>query len=244
MTAADRILVTGATRGIGKAIARRFAAGGYSLILTARTLADLERVGEDLRKGGAASVLLLPADLSRREEVEGLAERVLQYGPPPTVLVNNAGQFAAAPILKAPAGQLEHLMRLNLFAPYHLTRALAPAMLQAGRGQIVNICSIAGREVYPDRGAYAMTKHALLAFSRTLQLELEDSGLRVTSILPGPTDTSSWAAATLPAGVLLDPTDVAAAVWTACHATPATIVEEIVLQPRRRWLSGKKTPHG
>ena len=230
------ILITGATRGIGQAIARRFATAGYALALSARTTSDLERVGKALKREGAADLLLLPADLSTPEGAGWVAEEALRRWPPPEVLVNNAGRFAAGSILEAPEGQLEALMGLNLYAPYRLTRALAPAMRQAGRGHLVNICSIAGRQVFPDRGAYAMTKHALLAFSRTLQLELQDSGLRTTTILPGPTDTSSWAEAELPPGALLPPEAVADAVWTACHLSPDAVAEEIVLQPRRRWL--------
>lgn len=231
------ILITGATRGIGLAIARRFAAAGYALALNARTAPELERVGKALEREGAAGLLLLPADLSTPEGVRWVAEEALRRWPPPEVLVNNAGRFAAGSILEAPDGQLEDLMRLNLYAPYRLTRALAPAMLRAGQGHLVNICSIAGSEVFPDRGAYAMTKHALLALSRTLQLELQDSGLRITTILPGPTDTSSWAEAELPPGALMPPEAVADAVWAACRLSPAAIAEEIVLQPRRRWLN-------
>ncbi len=238
MAEQDRILITGATRGIGLAVARRFARGGCALALAARTRADLERVGEELRRLGAASVLLLAADLGTPEGVRQVAGEVLRRWERPDILVNNAGQFAAGALLDAPEGQLEQLMRLNLYAPYRLTRALAPAMLRAGGGQVINICSIAGREVFAGRGAYAMTKHALLAFSRTLQMELEDSGLRVTTILPGPTATSSWEGADLPAGALLDPDDIAAAVWTACRLGPDTVAEEIVLQPRKRWLGG------
>lgn len=238
MATQNRILITGATRGIGLAVARRFARGGYALALTARTPADLERVGEELRGLGAPPALLLAADLGAPEGIRQVAGEVLRQWGQPDIVVNNAGQFAAGAVLDAPDGQLEQLMRLNLYAPYRLTRALAPAMLRAGRGQVINICSIAGREVFAGRGAYAMTKHALLAFSRTLQLELQDSGLRVTTILPGPTATSSWEGADLPPGALLDPDDVAAAVWTACRLGPDTVAEEIVLQPRKRWLGG------
>ena len=227
------LVVSGATRGIGRAISERFANEGYNLAGCARTDKDIQSMGEhfsmvfpkvncDLEKADLSSLI----DVSRFGEfVKGLKKDV-------DVLVNNAGYFLPGQINNEPPGTLESMMSANLYSAYHLTRALLPAMIKAKKGHIFNICSTASITPYINGGSYCIAKHALLGFSRVLREELKPHNIKVTAVLPGATLTSSWEGTDLPEDRFMKPEDVAQIIYDISRMSPNTVTEEILLRPQ------------
>lgn len=226
-------VITGGSRGIGLAIAETFASHGFDIAIAARTQSDLDLVQRDFSKRFPNTrFLAFRADLSQKAEVTAFANAIAARWPLVDVLVNNTGQFQAGKLLEDPDGLLKNLMDANFWSAYHLTRALAPAMVKAGKGHIFNTCSVASLAAYPDSGAYAVTKFALLGFTKSLRLELQESGVKVTAVLPGATWTSSWAGTNLDPKRFVAASDVAKAVYQAWDTSPSTVVEEVILRPQ------------
>lgn len=223
-------VVTGATQGIGRAIAEKLLTEGFELAICARTESDLARLKEEwLTANPAARVHAFGADFSGKEEVERFAAAVLDVFPRVDIVVNNAGIFQPGEIATEPAGQLEAMMQVNLFGAYHLTRALLPHM-QAG-GHIFNICSVASLQAYPNGGAYSITKYALLGFSENLRHELMPRGIRVTAICPGATWSRSWSGSGVSRERIMEAEDVATMLWSAYSLSTKADVETIVMRP-------------
>ena len=228
-----RAVITGATRGIGRALVERFAAGGFDMAFCARTPGDVAALAKDLgARFPRQRFLGHPADLSTEEGVESFAGAVLDEGRGLDVLINNAGVYKACP-LGDPAGgaAFDLMMRTNLYSAYLLTRRLLPSMRAAQRGHVFNMCSIAS--LIPYGGGYSVSKFALLGFSKNLREELQNDGIRVTAVLPGAVLTSAWKGVQMPPERFIPPEDLAEAVWS-CHAlSPQTVVEELLLRPQR-----------
>jgi short-subunit dehydrogenase len=226
-------IITGATKGIGRALAETFAEKGGNLALTARTAADLENLqNEFARRFPNSQVLIFPADLSQKNEGLAFANFVKNHWKQVHVLINNTGIFAQAPLLDEPDGLLEKMFQLNLAAAYHLTRAVLPMMLPQQSGHIFNICSVASRQAFPNSTAYTISKFALLGFTQSLRVELKDKGIKVTAVLPGATLTNSWTGVNIDPQRLIAPAEVAKAVWSAWEMSPGAVVEEIVIRPQ------------
>ncbi len=228
------ILVTGGTRGIGRAVARRFVAEGFGLLTCARSAAALDQLRADLTaEFPGADIRTHPTDLSDPAQTAALGAWVVgQEGIVPDVVVHNTGVFVPGRIQDEPAGALRLLLETNVASAYDLTRAVLPAMLARRSGHFFTICSTASLMAYPAGGSYCISKFALLGFTKVLREELKASGLRVTAILPGATLTDSWAGADLPPDRLMPPEDVADAVWAAWAASPRTVIEEVLLRPQ------------
>ena len=126
---------------------------------------------------------------------------------------------------------LERMLAVNLFSAYRMTRALLPGMMARGSGTIINVCSTASLMAYPNGGSYAIAKHALHGFSRTLREEMKPHGIRVVSLLPGATLTASWEGVDLPPERFMPAEDVAEIAWAAHRMSPRTVVEEILMRP-------------
>lgn len=226
-------VITGATKGIGYAIAQAFAAGGFHLAVAARSEKELQEMRLSFgRFFPETEVLALPANLGQKDEAKTFAAEVLAHFQRVDVLVNNAGLYLEGDITTEEDYILEQMMAVNLFGPYYLTKALLPAMKKRRRGHIFNICSVAGLAPQPGKGAYSVTKAALLGFTRALRLELQDHGIRVTAVLPGPTWSASWESSGLPEEQFMPAEDVALAIWNAWAMSRNTVVEEIVMRPQ------------
>lgn len=224
------LIITGATKGIGRAIAARFAPH-CDLAIIARTEADLYSTQQALAlQAPDCNVAVFPADLSDKGQVQQLAQTLAKQYPKIDILINNAGLFVPGDLLKEPGDALEKMMAVNVFAPYYLCRALWPNMARGGH--IFNIASVASRERYIGKGSYGVTKAALLSFTHSLRHELKDKAVRVTAILPGPTWSASWAGATLPEDRLLQGADVAEALWSAWNMPPNAVIEEVTIRPQ------------
>lgn len=226
------IVVSGASKGIGRAIADAFASQGFDVAVCARDKKALLEMEEQYSSQfPACRLLALPADLSRKDEIQAFAAAVLSEWNSVDVLVNNAGIFIPGAVHEEPDGQLERMMEINLYSAYRLTRALLPSMLKNGRGHIFNMCSIASLHAYPNGGSYGISKFALQGFSKNLREELKTKGIRVSSIIPGATWTDSWAEAGFPPNRLMEARDIAQSVWSAWSLSPSAVVEDIIIRP-------------
>jgi NAD(P)-dependent dehydrogenase (short-subunit alcohol dehydrogenase family) len=224
-------LVTGASRGIGAATARALAGAGARVARVARSLPDT----------GAGSWLDLPCDLTDAAQVERLAERVLRAEGAPAVVVNNAGGFLLRPLEQTTPEEFEAQLAVNLTASFLLARAFLPAMRSAGGGVFVSIGSVADHTGFPENAAYAASKYGLRGLHETLAAEYRGTGVRLTLVSPGATDTTIWDPfaperypGVPPRAAMLRPHDVAEAVLFAATRPEHVHVDWIRLQPSVR----------
>jgi short-subunit dehydrogenase len=187
------VLVTGASGGIGEALARVFAAKGHDLVLVARTEAALQRLAAELGAAHGIKALSLPADLRDPAAPSGLAAELGRRGVPIEILVNNAGFGALGPFKDMDRERLLDMVRVNVLALTELTALFLPAMAKRGRGGILNVASTAAFAPGPQMSLYHATKAFVLSFSEGLAEELRDSGVSVTALCPGPTATGFFA---------------------------------------------------
>jgi 3-oxoacyl-[acyl-carrier protein] reductase len=179
-----KILITGASKGIGKATALALAEEGAELFLTARSVSTLEAVADDVvRRGGQAVVL--PADLTDPAGPEKLADAVKESTGGLDVLVNNAGTALSASFEDSRPEDWDRIMTLNARSPYFLTRALLPVMESSEIKTVINIASVVAYQGYPLQSVYTASKHALIGFSKSLARELQTRGYRIHVISPG-----------------------------------------------------------
>ena len=184
-----RAVVTGASRGVGEAIARALAGAGARVALVARGKEALDRIAGSIGRRGVS----VPCDLTDAAAVAAvLTELPRRLDGSPTLLVNCAGVFPFAPMHELTDTQLSEAIAANLVAPFRFMRGLLPAMRAAGAGHIVTIGSVADRTAFPENGAYAATKFGARAMHEVLRLETRGSGVRATLVSPGPTDTALW----------------------------------------------------
>ncbi len=226
------IVITGASKGIGFAIAEIFAANGHDLYLTSKTPLSLETAVASLRKQFPTVKLeAMSADLSIQKEVTAFANWCLEKTQP-HILINNAGYFVPGKLQDEADGQLQNQLNTNLFSAYHLTRALLPSMLTSKMGHIFNICSIASLQAYENGGAYSISKFALLGFSKNLRLELKDKGIKVTAVCPGAVYTNSWSGSGVDPKRIMESSDIAKMIYTTSQLSPQAVVEDIVMRPQ------------
>ena len=225
-------IITGASNGLGRAIALQFAAAGYTLIVCARGAKALYDFVEEVQlEYPETTIKALPVDMSIKEEVTAFAEWSLQFGTP-AILVNNAGMFLPGSINNEEAGTLEAMINTNLYSAYHLTRALLPSMVANKSGHIFNICSIASLQAYSNGGSYSISKFALLGFSKNLREELKPLGIKVTAVLPGAAYTDSWSGSGVDPKRIMEAHDVAKMVFAASQLSSQAVVEDIILRPQ------------
>lgn len=225
------VVITGASKGIGKSIAAAFAAEGASLFLCARNKERLDdTVAELQQKFPGSKILAKPVDLSMAEESKQFANWCLESGTP-DILINNAGVFMPGSICNETEGNLEKMIAVNLYSAYHLTRALLPKMILANNGHIFNICSIASLHAYKNGGGYSISKYALMGFSKNLREELKDHLIKVTAVFPGAVMTDSWGDFDNSDKRIMEADDIAKMVLAASKLSPQTVVEDIIMRP-------------
>lgn len=225
------IVITGASKGIGFAIANKFASAGHNLFLTSKTPADLVKAVDELRtKYPNCTIEGVHADLSIEGQVHCFTEWCLLQTQP-DILVNNAGYFLPGKISEENSGTLEAQLNANLFSAYYTTKDLLPSMLKKGKGHIFNICSIASLNAYENGGSYSISKFALLGFSKNLRLELKDKGIKVTAVCPGAVYTNSWAGSGVDSKRIMEANDIAEMIYASTQLSPQAVVEDIVMRP-------------
>jgi len=229
-----KTVITGATKGIGKAIAEIFAREGADLAVCARNENDLKELQEELQKKYGIKVIYKATDVSKKAQVSAFAEYVKSEWQQVDVLVNNAGAYLPGDVHSEDDGTLETLIETNLYSAYHLTRALLPLMLPHQKGHIFNMCSVASLIALPGGGSYSISKFALLGFNKVLREEMKSQGIRVTAVMPGATWSHSWDAMKdqLPEHRLMKASDVAETLWNAYKISDQAVIEELVMRPQ------------
>ncbi len=226
------IVISGASKGIGRAIAEEFAKDGHRLFLCARNYDVLGQTAHELRtKFPAAEILVMAVDLSLKNEVNNFVSWCTQNGSP-EILVNNAGAFMPGNISDEPDGNLESMMLTNLYSAYYLTRGILPMMKMNKRGHIFNICSVAALKAYEDGGSYSISKFALDGFSKNLRYELRTSGIKVTTVFPGAVLTESWRDFDNSGKRIMESKDIAQMINAATKLSVQAVVEDIIIRPQ------------
>lgn len=220
------VLITGISRGIGRACAQRFHDAGYHLLGCSRNEAHLHAFADDFPTAEVEVV-----DMGNKTQVVDFGYRMAQNHSI-DVLVNNAGAFLPGALLTEEDGVYEHLMRVNVDSVYYLTKQIAPQMRARRSGAIINLCSVASIKGYPAGGSYTVSKHALLGLSRSLREELKPDDVRVCSILPSATLTDSWAGSGLPDDRFMTPESIAEVIYQMATLPYPTVLEEVLVRPQ------------
>ncbi len=244
-------LITGASRGIGAAIANTLAEAGATLSLTARNDAEIAEVANALAKKHGVAAVGYAADATDPDQVEKTIRDVAAAHGAPSILVNNAGGANSVPFLKETRAQWTHTLNLNLTSTFVAMQAVLPAMLEAGSGRIINIASTAGLKGYAYVSSYCAAKHGVIGLTRATALETARKGVTVNAVCPGYTDTPMVSdavdkivaksgrtrdetiaelAASNPQRRLIDPPEVAAAVlWLALPSSSSITGQSIAV---------------
>ncbi len=233
MTSRPTAVITGASKGIGAALAHRCAREGMRVALIARTPGPVQQLAAALGHGAVG----VPCDLTDADAVGAAAEQIMAtFGGAPDLLVNNAGLFQLASVDTMSPADFTAVLQVNLVGPFLLTRALLPAMKARGSGSIVTLGSIADRSVFPENGAYAASKYGLRALHEAMRAELRGSGVRATLVSPGPVDTPLWDALDpdnrpgfTPRAAMLTADDVADAIWFTASRPASVNIDELRL---------------
>lgn len=226
-------IITGASRGIGRAIAVELGGAGCAVALAARGEARLREVADELARQGA-ECLVLPADLSRDSDIERLVEATLKRWGTIDYLINNAGWGKKAPIVKARVEDWDETFKVNVRAPMILTKLVLPTLIAKNGGAIVNIGSISAKMGQANVAAYSASKFGVLGFTQSLFEEVREHGIKVCAIHPGYVDTPL-----IPRGAKIDrrkmirPEDIARAVVYVLTSAPTCCPVEITIRPQR-----------
>jgi len=226
-------VITGASKGLGKAIAAAFADAGANVFLCARNEVQLYAAVAELQTHYPDVTIHAAAyDLSVKEQVIAFGNWVNGHAVPVDIIVNNAGQFLPGSVHNEEDGLLEQMINTNLYSAYHLTRTLLPDMMTAKSGHIFNICSIASLQAYSNGGSYSISKFALMGFSKNLREELKPFNIKVTAVYPGAVLTDSWGDFDNSEHRIMVAADIASMVVNAAKLSPSAVVEDIILRPQ------------
>ncbi|MBE9108297.1 SDR family oxidoreductase [Nodosilinea sp. LEGE 07298] len=229
-----RALVTGASRGLGRAIAHALAQSGYDVALISRSLDSLQPVQEELAACGVVAKAYA-VDLAQMEGLQDRMAEVLADFGPLSVVVNNAGMGYTGAIATMPLADWQRVMDLNVTSVFQCIQSILPALRAVGGGTIVNIASVAAKSAFPDWGAYTVSKAALVALSRVLAVEERAHGIRVVTVSPGAVNTSIWDTDTVHADFdrssMLSPEVVAQTILHTILLPPQAVIEDLTLMP-------------
>lgn len=226
-------IITGATKGIGRALAKAMWQEGYSLAVCARTENDLKEMADQMKPVLPGQQFLWRAtDVSDRDDMKVFSDLITATWDVVDVLMNNAGIFMPGEILSEEEGVIDQMLRTNLYSAYDLTRAIFPLIKKSSSGHIFSMCSIASIMAYPNGGSYTISKFGLLGFTKVLREELKPLGIKVTAVIAGATWSDSWKGADYPESRLMQTSDIVEAVMSALRMSPSAVVEEILIRPQ------------
>ncbi|CAG5009464.1 Sepiapterin reductase [Dyadobacter sp. CECT 9275] len=227
------LVITGGTKGIGRAVIEKFMSEGFDIITCARSDKQLESLRQEMeQRFPGKNLFYQTADLSLRQDQDSFLQFIVSKNQPVAVLVNNTGVFMPGQIHNEAEGVLEKTMETNLYSAYHLTRGVLADMIPNQQGHIFTLCSTASIMAYPNGGSYCISKFALLGMTKVLREELKSYNIRVTAILPGATFTDSWQGTELPEERFMGADDIAESIWSAYRLSPRAVVEEILIRPQ------------
>lgn len=228
----NNALITGATKGMGRAIAITFAHEGINLAICSRNADDLSVFkNELLQVNPTIKVLTVVADGSKKEELlqfAGLAEQELGFI---SIIVNNLGRYEYSSILDDNPGTFAEMMNTNVMPAYELYRYFGKTMIAARKGHIFNICSVAALNPIAEAGSYSVTKAALLSLNKIMRLEMQEHNVKVTAIIPGSTLTDSWKGMDVDKDTMVSPEDIASAVINVYKMSAGANVDELIIKP-------------
>lgn len=227
------VLVTGASQGIGAAIARVFAEEmpGVQLALVARNEKNLAAVAKACAEHGAVAEIF-PCDVADEAVVAAMAAAVEQRFGTVDVLINNAGSFMGAPFLTTSVADFDRMYAANLRSVFLVSRAIVPAMVRRGQGDVFNMSSVAGLIPFAGDAGYCAAKFGVTGLSKVMRTELKDKGVRVCCVYPGATTSPSWDGSGVASERMMPAEDVARAFVDIYRLSRRTVVEEIVLRPQ------------
>lgn len=227
------IVISGIGRGIGKAIAIEFLEHGHLVFGCTKSEESKSTILKEIEQQQyVGNLKIITTDISTKNGVEEFSNFIFTHTNSIDVLINNAGVFLGGEMQHEDESQLLNMLDTNLLSAYRLSRKIIPTMLASNKGQIINICSVAGIQGYPNGGSYAISKHAMLGFSRSLRAELQDKNVKVTAIHPGATLTDSWNGIDLPESRFIPVEDIAHLVYHICLLSKYSVVEELVIRPQ------------
>lgn len=227
-------LITGATKGIGLATAKAFAAAGYNLSLLARHQGDLDNLAEDLRATGV-QVSVASVDLADPEAIAPAITSLCRQGSVPTVVINNAGSAYTGPLVEMSLAHWQWLLQLNLTSVFQVCQVVVPLMRAEGGGRIINVGSHAAHHAFPSWGAYCISKAALASFSRCLAVEERSHGIQVSTLTLGAVNTPLWDSETVDSSfdrrAMLEASRAAEALLYLAQQPSTQVVEDLTLMP-------------
>lgn len=226
------VVVTGASQGIGAAIAERFSASipGLGLVLVASNRERLGAVVERCTRNGA-QVHAAPADLTQAAQVERMAQDVQDRFGAVDVLINNAGRWRGGAVHEMPVEEFSRVLQENLVSMFAVTRAFLPGMLERRSGDIFLMSSTAGLEGSANNAAYCAAKHGVAGFAKALRAEVASHGIRVCCVYPGPTETPTWDGSGADTSKFMSASDVAKVFVDVYQLSRRSVVEDVVLRP-------------
>jgi len=223
-------VITGGTKGIGRAIALKLAAEGYHLAICSRNADELLAFKSELEELGI-QVFISTANLAIKSEVYAFCEAVESVMEEVDVLVNNAGIFLTGSLLDEADDQFENMLDVNLKAAYYCGKYFGKIMRKQQFGHVFNICSVASKQIAENAGSYSVTKTAMFSLNHVFREELSKYNVKVTAVLPGSTLTSSWEGTTIPEARFVQPEDIANSIWSVLNLSGGANVDEITIKP-------------
>jgi 3-oxoacyl-[acyl-carrier protein] reductase len=223
-------IITGATKGIGKAIAIKLASNGYNLAICARNEADLLAFKKELAQY-EVEVIAIMADMSNKDKIYDFCSKVAASFKNIDVLINNVGVFKPGSLLDETDENFEYQGMVNVNSVYYLSKYFGKIMRSQRKGHIFNICSVASTQVVENAGSYSVTKTAMLSLNHVLRKELSVHNVKVTAILPGSTLTASWAGTQISPEKFVQPEDIANSLYTILNLSEGVNVDEMILTP-------------
>ena len=228
-----RIVITGGSKGIGKALIEKFIAEGFDIATCSRNQGDLAiLVTEIKKKYPEREILAESCDVSNAASIHAWSVSLADHWDRIDILINNAGTFIPGSVLSENEANLTLQLDTNLMSAYRFTREMMPLLHQNRSGHIFNMCSIASQTAYPHGGAYTISKFALYGFSQCLREELKPTDIKVTAVLPGATWSDSWKGSSFTEQDMIKASDIASLIYTCSQLSKQAVVEEIRIRPQ------------
>lgn len=226
-------IITGASKGIGFACAKKFVQNNFNVAICARNQESLDKAITLLKaENNKVEVFSQICDVSNKEALNNFAQEVLKKFQSIDVLINNAGVFFPGEVHQEDDGVLEQMIETNLYSAYRLSRAIVPNMKAKKSGYIFNVASIAGLQAYPNGGSYGISKFAMIGMGKALRQELLNFNIKVSNVMPGAVYTASWEGVDLPEERFIKADDIASLIFNAYSLSDSCVVEDIVVRPQ------------
>ncbi|MEX0724605.1 MAG: SDR family oxidoreductase [Gracilimonas sp.] len=223
------VLITGGSKGIGLSIAKVFSRETERpIILLARNEDELDNAKAECLRDGAHKVSVIPVDITNEKSVSSINFKAINPG----ILINNVGSFLFKKLEDTTAEEFKAQFQVNAMGAFNMTKAVLPFLKKLDRALIVNICSMGSLKGLKDSGAYSMSKHALLGYTRSLRKELMQTNIAVTAINLGQTYSTSWHEVDITPEKLIDPKDVGKLIISLSELSTRSVAEEIILMPQ------------